>query len=401
MPMTRRALLVWSYVLALCAAIAVPLLRATPEPNDDFGLYQAFAETLAKGRLDLTIPGFHGSDIFAVPVLWLTGSPIAQIHTLTLWAIILPLLGYLAGKAVFRSEQSGVFLATILAFTCFVTTVGLRGWTGPAYWGLMLLSIIFSRRGSWLTGIVWGLAILTKPFAIILLPLLLVLWPEKKGPRSRFLGPGSFIVLGISIVITYLLLQYLQAGRIFVGAHADTAAAAAIQGPARIFLNLVHALQILFSVHNYYYPDPALTGPGNMMHTSPVLVMLGLFALFAPKELFPDRRMAPALLWGAIAGILMNALLDHMDHFYMEASILLFLLAALPALARFPLWIPIALATLHFQLFYFFLQYHSGFALDWTFFLPAVIADGALIAWCAVRWRETIKIAESAVSFRA
>ena len=376
--MNAKRLLPWAYVLLLCAAVGAGVWSAVPAPNDDFGLYQSFAEALAAGKLDLTIPGFHGSDIFAVPLVWITGSGLAQIYAMNVLATLLPLFAFLAGRALWKEEHCGIFLATIMALTPFVTTVGLRGWTGPGYWTLMLLTIWFAAmRSSW-TGLTWALAILTKPFAIVLGPLILALSREKGSARRL---PHFILWSAAAIVFAYLLLQYLDAGRIFVGAHAETSPGQVLQSLERIGLNLAHSLQILFSVHNYYYPDPSLTGPGNMMHTSPVLVFLGLFGLLAARTYERNQRIARSLLIGSVAGILMNALLDHMDHFYMEASVLLLILASLPVLMKHRLWIPLALATLHFQPFYFYMQYQSGFQLTWMFFLPAVVADIALILW--------------------
>jgi hypothetical protein len=381
------------YLGALSLAIAAIFLRATPQPLDDHFLYQQFIEALASGRLDLSIPGFHGTDFFAVPLYWLTHSPIIQIYTLMLWGIALPFLAFLAGRALARHEEwtrdewYGLALASVIAMMPFVNFVALRGWTGPGYWGLMLLTIwLGASKRTWLAGIFFGLAILTKPFALVLLPLLLhFAWT---GKRTVWHRQYSAILIGLGIAALYALIQILQAGHLIVGAHMDVTTTTVWQGPTRIALNLAHSLQILFSVHNYYYPDPSKTGPGNMMHTSPILIFLGLFALLSPKDFFDKSRLPFALLIGALFGIGLNALLDHMDHFYMEASVLLLILASLPALKKHPLWIPIALATLHFQVFYFYLQYRPGFGLDrWFFLVPAIvdIAVGIWFLWAVQR----------------
>lgn len=374
----------WFYIAALALLLGISLWSAVPSPQDDFGLYQSFIERLAGGRLDLSIPGFHGSDLFGFAFYLFTRSPIAEIRGLLTAAVLLPFAGFLAGRAIFRDDWHGIALASIVTLMPFLSFVALRGWTGPGYWLLMLLTIWSgtTKRG-WLTGILFALAILTKPFAIALLPLLLVVNPSRGGIWKT--SSAFFIALGI--VAVYLCIQYGQAGRIFVGAHTDVTGASTVQGPLRIFLNGAHAFQILFSIHNYYFPNPSLTGPGNMMHTTPVLVFLGLFAMLAPEAAKSDRRLMRSLFLGAMMGLGMNALLDHMDHFYMEASILLFILASLPMLRRYPLWIPIALLTLHFQWFYFFLQYRPGFTLDWRFFLVPGFVDLAFVGGCILKRR--------------
>ena len=402
MNLSRQDFLAQAYVVVLMIVTAISLFSATPRPLDDHFLYQQFVESLARGDLDLTIPGFHGSDLFAVPLYWMTHSPLAQITALMIVACFIPLVAFLAGRSIFRSIPAGVLLASILTMMPFISFVALRGWTGPGYFLLMLLTLWFGSRGSLWTGVVFGLAILTKPFAIGLLPLLLVIAQKSASLCLRY----RRLIIAPILVLLYLAMQYIQAGRIFVGTHSEVSSIGIWQGPQRIFLNLAHALQILFSVHNYYYPDPGLTGPGNMMHTTPILIFLGLWGVFSPKEFFDEghwtseighrsadspksevrtpKSVPLALLSGAVLIFFMNALLDHMDHFYMEAGVLLLILAAIPVLMKYPLWVPIVLATLHFQWFYFYLQFQEIFHLTPVFFLVPATVDIFFLIWCLV-----------------
>ncbi len=374
------------YVGGLMSVTAFSLFFATPFPQDDHFYYQQFIEALARGRLDLSIPGFHGSDVVAVPWFILSHSSIAQIDVLRMWVVVLPLLAYVAGARLFRSSLDGVLFASVITLMPFVSFVALRGWTGPAYWGLMLLTIAAAAGGSLWMGLPFGLAVLTKPFAIALVPLLWVLLR-----RRRRLCTCVWVFSGaLALCAAYVAVQYFQAGRIFVGAHADVSSLSVFHGGKRFFLNIAHALQILFSVHNYYFPDPAKTGPGNMLHTSPVLMFLGLYTLGQVRGSFRDVRLPFALGLGAAVGFGLNALLDHMDHFYMEAGILLLILASLPLLRAQVFWMSLTLATLHFQWWYFFLQFQKTFALDWRFFLVPVFVDGCFLLWCAVQWRSIL-----------
>lgn len=365
------------------AATAYTYLYATPFPLDDHFQYQRFIESLASGVFDTTIPGFHGSDIFAVPWYLISNSSIAQIDLLRVWGILLPLFAFLAVRSLFRSNWEAVIFAGIIALMPFLNFVSLRGWTGPAFMGLLLLTIFFATKKSPWTGVFFGLALLTKPFALALLPLLIVLAPKGKHWWKRY----RFIIIGVAIAAAYLLAQYLQAGRLIIGAHSTLDQLNVWQGPDRIILNIAHSFQILFSIHNYYYPDPALTGPGNMMHTTPILVLLGLFGVLCMKKLY-RKNIAVALLLGAIIGLGLNALLDHMDHFYMEAGILMLILAALPVLKKYPIWIPFVLATLHFQWLYFFLQFKDNFQLGLFFFAVPIVVDALFILWCIVNRRD-------------
>jgi hypothetical protein len=249
----------------------------------------------------------------------------------------------------------------------------------------MLLTIWGAARGSKWTWIAWGFAMITKPFALALLPIIILFTPQDS---TSWIRRHKTILLGLCIPLIYVAIQYLQAGHLIVGAHPDLNHANVWQGPERIFLNIAHAFQILFSIHNYYFPDPSLTGAGNMMHTTPVLIFLGLFGLLAPRGFFRSRALPIALLTGALIGLGMNALLDHMDHFYMQASVLLLILAALPVLKKYLLWIPLVLATLHFQWFYFFLQYRNPFSLELGFFTTPAILDILFLTWCITHYRK-------------
>lgn len=367
----------WFPLTLLAGAVVVTVLRGgRPFPMDDHFLYQSFIEALAHGKLDLTIAGFHGSDFFAVPWYRISGSSIAQIQVLLCWAIALPVLGFFAGRTLYRRTCAGFMLSGIIALMPFVSFVAWRGWTGAAYWGLMLLSIALARRVPLLAGTALAFAILTKPFAIALLPLLWALAPRGSSLK-RFRG----LIPALVIPVLYTVVQYGMAGRIIVGAHADVDAVQLVLGLRRIILNLAHGVQILFSIHNYYFPDPSLTGPGNLLHTSPVLMFLGIFALLLPSLYFEDRKVWGALFIGAAAGFVLAAGMDHMDHFYMEAGVLLLILASLPALRRHVLWVPIALATLHFQWLYFFLQFREPFHLTRLFFLVPAVADALFFVW--------------------
>ncbi|PIR53631.1 hypothetical protein COU76_00200 [Candidatus Peregrinibacteria bacterium CG10_big_fil_rev_8_21_14_0_10_49_10] len=363
-------------VLLLTLGLLLSFTFAAPHPLDDHFFYQKFTESLAAGHLDLRIPGFHGSDLLAAVWHLVSRSPISQIEFQILAALLIPFAAFFAGRALYTSEEDALILACILSMMPFILFVGLRGWTGPAYMCFMLLSIACIRRFPAVAGLCLALAILTKPFAIALLPLLLAMQPMHKK---------RLLLLSLGLPVLYFAVQYLQAGQILVGAHSGYNQFSVWQGPERILLNLAHSLQILFSVHNYYFADPALTGPGNLMHTSPLLVFLGLFVFLHPKEGGQPVPLRKELFLGAVLGIGLNVPLDHMDHFYMQAGILCFILAAVPLLRLYPLWIPLVLATLHFQWFYFYLQYRQVFLLDAFFFAVPLTTDFLFLCFCFLR----------------
>ncbi|PIQ76861.1 hypothetical protein COU78_01005 [Candidatus Peregrinibacteria bacterium CG10_big_fil_rev_8_21_14_0_10_49_24] len=391
--LSRETLLAFWYVILLVAVTAVSMLSATPFPQDDHFFYQQFIETLAGGKLDLSIPGFHGMNILAVPWYLVTKSPIAQIQFQMLSGVLLPFFAFLAGWKLFRSLWHGVVLATIIALMPFHSFSSLRGWMVATYNCLVFLTIYGAAiRARW-TWIPWGFSIISLPFSVALLPLMLYFTPPSDKPvwwRYRIVG------YGLLIPIIYVLIQYAQIGQVNVGVHKEMNHSSVWSGPERIVLNAAHTLQIVFSVHNYYYVEPAKTGHGNMMHTTPILVFLGLFALLSPKKFFRDRGLPLVLLLGACTGIGLNIMLDHMDDFYMQTGLYFVIFAALPVLKKYPLWIPFTLATLHFQWLYFYLQHGAVFQLGPLFFLVPAVADIAFLLWCLLHIPDVRRILREA-----
>ena len=392
MKLSRNDALAWGYITLLTAAVAISMLSATPNPADDHFIFQHFIETLAAGKLDLSIPGFHGMNIVAVPWYLITRSPIAQIEFQMFSGILIPLFAFIAGRKLFQSTWHGIVFASAMAMMPFLSFSSLRGWMVATYHCLVLLTIIGAAyRAKW-TWIPLGFSIISLPFAAALIPLVMVATGDKKKPLVlRY----PQVMLGLAIPVIYLAIQILQAGKIHVGVHEEFDAVGVWKGPFGMALNAAHGLQMMFSVHNYYFVDPAKTALGNMMHTTPVLVFLGLFGLFAPKQYFKDRWFPIVLLLGFLIGIGLNVAIDHMDHFYMETGLLFLILAALPVLHRHPLWVPIALATLHFQWFYFYLQFHEVFQLNYWFFLVPAVVDLAFLLWVGTHLRETAKIVQN------
>ncbi|MEK7591480.1 MAG: hypothetical protein AAB489_04730 [Patescibacteria group bacterium] len=409
MSLSRSDLLAWGYIFLLVLAVAIGMVSATPFPTDDHFFFQEFIEKLAGGTLDLSISGFHGMNIVAVPWYWITRSPIAQIEFQMFSGMLIPLFAFLAGRALFRSTWHGIIFATIMAMMPFLSFSSLRGWMVATYHCLILLTLFLAAIRSRWTWLPFGFSLISLPFAAALLPLLIVLTADNTKPLYRRYDQ---VILGLSIPVVYLLMQFLQAGKIHVGVHEEFDAVGVWQGPAGMIRNAAHALQMLFSVHNFYFPNPAKTAQGNLMHTTPILIFLGLFSLLSPKDYFNPtssasgglrgaRGLSLALLLGFLIGIGLNVAIDHMDHFYMETGILFLILASLPVLRKHPLWIPIVLATLHFQWFYFYLQFKDVFLLGKSFFLVPLFVDAAFILWLSLHLKEAVNICKNIVLPRA
>jgi hypothetical protein len=147
-------------------------------------------------------------------------------------------------------------------------------------------------------------------------------------------------------------------------------------------LNLAHGIQMLFSIHNYYFLDPAKTSAGNLVHSSPLLMFLGVFSFLYPADRWKDRKLLLALGLSFLMAYILAALLDHMDHWYMETSVLLLVLLAIPCIAEYLLLLPLLLITLHFQFLYLYLMWRGTYFPDFTLFvIPLAIDAMALLMW--------------------
>lgn len=372
----RRLLEPWFHIGVLTVATFATFSVMSPMPMDDHFLYQKFIETLAMGKIDTSILGFHGASFLALPLYLITGSSIANIEFQMMCAIIAIPLSYMVARSLF-DEYSALLFAYATTLSPFLLYVAYRGFTGPSYLVMVFLTLYGIKKNAKWSWLPLSVAMLIKPFAIALVPFLFL------GRDKLDVKKVSFtLCLVFSVPAAYVLLQVLQIGTITVGAHANLTHENVFH-LSRIPLNIAHGIQMLFSVHNFYFPDPAKTMQGNLVHSSPILMLLGTLALLHPKGFWSDRTQTSAFRIAAIIAYVMPALLSHMDHFYMETCVLLLALAGLSVLKKYPLMIALTLATFHFQWLYFYLAYADHFRLSYSFFLVPVLADVMLVLFVA------------------
>ena len=116
-------------------------------------------------------------------------------------------------------------------------------------------------------------------------------------------------------------------------------------------------------------------------------MVFGVCTLLYPAFFFKDQRLAYGLGISFLVAYTLAALLDHMDNAYMHTSVLFLLFAALPFLRRFPLLIPLVLATLHFQWLYAYLEMKEVFHLGYAFFAVPLVVDLLFGVWCLLSLR--------------
>ena len=372
------------HVVILSIAVIISLSSATIQPLDDHVHYQRFIETLARGTVDLSIPGFHGSSFLALPIYLLTQSPLTNIYFQILCAALLVPMSYLAISTLLRDKVSGLIFAYIMAMSPFFFFLAFRGFTFASFTLLVFCAIFLHAKRSRFVWIPLGISFITKPFSIALAPLLL-LWPVCTGKKLQWKSPWVQLGLALLVPAIYIVAEYMQIGRIIVGAHSNIDQVSVFTS-GRVFLNMAHGLQMLLSVHNYYFPDPALTGPGNLVHSSPVLMFLGMFTLLYPKLFWNNMRFVWGLRFSVGIAFMLAAMLDHMDHFYMEMTVILLVIASIAALRKFPLLIALVLATMHFQWLYAYLNFREVFSVTNMFFTVPIVVDILFLVWCLCEW---------------
>jgi len=379
----------WLFLIVISTTLAIGTrgLNLITDFRTDYTHYQAFTEKLASGVLDLSIPGFHGSDFIGAIWFIISGSSMSHIQFQWFSGILIPIAAYLAASSIFKSKIHGVLFAAIAALMPYVSYSYISGYTQPANILFFLLTIYGAAKNKWWTGFAWAIAITTKPFAIILLPLLVILAPKK----GSFLKKYRSLIIGIALAALYVAVQYLQIGNVLIGVHPDSNVINIWRAPLDAIRNAAWGVQTLFSVHNYFFSDPAATGHWNMLHTTPILIFLGLFALFSPKQYFKKAsKLHLGLILTVAFGFFLNTIVS-MDNFYMQFLVFALILSALPVLIEHPIWIPIVLLTLHYQWFYFYLDYSELVEIKPIAFAVLVLIDAIAFVWCALNVKRVMQ----------
>ena len=384
-----------THLIILVGATIISFSQTSIHPMDDHFGYQHFIEELALGRVDLSIAGYQGSSFLAFPIYLVTGSELANIYFQILCALLLIPMTFLVVRALFKDQFIAILSAYAMAMMPFLSYLAFRGFTFPSFTFLFLLSIWLFARGSRFTFLVLSFAIIIKPFAVALIPLFLI-WKPKGAIRCRWCGRWQAILACI-IPAIYVIAQYMQVGQVLAAAN-QSITATNVFHPFRFPLNAAHGIQMMFSIHNFYFLDPARTHMANMVHTSPLLMVFGVFTLLYPKKFFSDRTLARGMLVSFLVAYALAAFLDHMDNLYMQASVLMLFFASFLFIKKYPLWIPIILATLHFQWLYAYLALKEVFLLGYVFFLVPVVVDVLFVVMFIVNYKKIWEMVRVAFS---
>jgi hypothetical protein len=327
---------------------------------DDGFLYQKFAEILVKEhRLDMSIPGFHGPSLFAALIYWLTGSSYSINYFEIIAALLTIIFIYLASKEIFQSQLAGIMASYLYVLTPLHYFTAFRGFIWASFLFFIVLTLYLLYKKPQLSFLALGLALITKPFAICLLPFFIY-----KRKVKQFL-------LALIFPAVYLAVQFSQIGRILIGAHQDLTAGQLFD-PSRFIPNLFYAFQNYFSIHNYSPLQPLHFM--DMIHLSPFISFLALLAIFYPRKYFYDLKLYYTLIVFAFFSLLIPASFHHLDMYYLTTfNLALILLALLPLVEYEKIW-PVVVVSFAFQFFYTYLSYREAF---WEspiiFLIPLII----------------------------
>lgn len=338
----------WTHIAFLTLLMVMLFWSATISPQDDSFLYQKFAETLVnEGRMDFSIPGFHGADFFTAVIYFFTRSPLSVIYLDIFFAIANIIMMFLAVREIFRnrfdgslSTVFGVMAAYIYVLSPIEYTNALRGGHHTAMIFFALLGIYLLFKNSKWSFLPMGISYIIRPFPIALFLLFIY--------KKRF----QQFLLGLIIPIVYVVAEYSQIGKVFIGVHSDLSLGN-IFSIKRFFFNLVYAFQNYFSFHNYSFLN--CLDPLDMVHLSPFIAVLALISIMFYKTFFNNKRFFITLASSGAIALILPALLYHLDMWYLWTLNFILILLSLPVIARWKKIIPIVTASFGFQFLYLFI----------------------------------------------
>lgn len=349
----------WTHIIFLFLLMSFVFLNTRVSPQDDGFLYQEFAKKLAQGKIDFSIPGFHGADFFGAIIFLVTGSHLSIYFFDIICALLLIPLIYLAVKEIFQDKLLGVMAAYLYLLMPFDYFNAFRGGHQTAFFLFFVLALYLLFKNSKLTFLVYGFSLITKPFSIALLPFFIY----KKKMKQFFLS--------LIIPITYIFFQFQQTGKLMIGVHPNLTTTNLFD-LKRLFPNLIYAFQNYFSIHNFsplnnlYLMD--------MVHISPLITVLAMFLIFYPKKYLISRSLYITLLSSLFIALLIPASFHSLNMWYLLVFNFILVLLALKALVYYKRLIPLVVFSFSFQFFYNYLSAKGSYFNNYvSFIIPLII----------------------------
>lgn len=227
----------WRYfipVMLVCAlALRVGWMLLFPaDPVSDFRLYHLAGVSMATGHgyrfgIDepLTADRPPGYPLLLAAAYKIFGVHLAAARALNLvLALATIVLAYLIARRIFRSEPTARITLAILAFfpSLIVFTNLTATENGFAFFVIAGVALaILPRRRLWTdlaSGVAFGMAILTRPVAIVVPVVVLLAYLWRSEPRKRFLWHLARValisVVAIAVTVPWIIRNERLTGRI-------------------------------------------------------------------------------------------------------------------------------------------------------------------------------------------
>lgn len=273
------------YVLIILAMVGmlVYFVLATPIMMDDGFHYEGFTESLAHGHLDFkSFYGFQGLSFFAVPIFWLTRSHDSIIIMSAILSLLSIPLAYWIGKRFYKSSRAGIYFLILFLLMPYPYTTMMRGFQEAALLFFILLIIYLSLNKKIWTPVAWTIGGIVKPFALVLFPLFIKDFLNKKF---------WLLIVAVLIGVVYVGTSYYQTGH-FV----NNAAINSYQG--NFDTGDIPPLAKSFSVGIKGF---LRIGANLLLHfrkimISPLIIVLGAFSLLFNKSLKLRKEIILAII---------------------------------------------------------------------------------------------------------
>lgn len=349
----------WAHLILLALLLGLLYSRSNIKLMDDSYYYQKFTETLVnEGRLDFSLPGFHGADFLTAPIYFVTHSPYAVAILDMIAAIANIFLIYLAVNQIFKDKKLGVFAAYIYLLNPIDYYNPLRGHHHTPLMALVFLGLYLLFRNSKWTSLSFGFSYIIRPFGIAFAPLFIY---QKKIKQ---------LLLSLIVPVVYVILEYWQIGKVFIGAHNDLTPET-LFSIKRFILNLGYAFQNYFSIHNYSFLNPL--DSLDMIHLSPLITFFALLGVLYPKKYFSDLKLFWFLFASAAIALILPAMFVHLDMWHLWTFNFALILISLPVIVKFTKALPVVVLSFGFQFLYLYLAGKNVFWNDYTIFIIPVV----------------------------
>lgn len=344
----------------------VYFLLANPALNDDGFHYEGFAESTARGKVDFkNFYGFQGLSFLAVPIFWVTHSPISIIITSTILSLLSLPLAYLVGKEFYQSDRAGLFFMGLILLMPYPYTTMMRGFQEAALLFFILLIIYASLRDKKWTPLAWTMGGIIKPFALTLFPL----WLKKDFFREQKL---AWLVAAAILGMAYLGASYMQTGHLI-----NNAALNSYRGPFDTGHPPPLNESFAPSVKNFGRAAANIFVSSRKIIISPLVIFLGVFSWIQHKSL----RLRKEIGWAVILNFLLVGSLTFSFSKYLIPMVVLIALMSIPVLIKSGLAQILVLVDSWFVFKPIYVFFGHNFWSSFPLFLLPWFLAAALLFW--------------------